>query len=308
MPDLKDALAVALGNDFRGEIRHGEDLGRQSYLGIGGPADHYVAPADALSLKRCLLLAGERKMPVFVLGGGTNVLIPDEGFRGMVISLKHFTMKKMINEQKDSAEIFVEAGVALPGLIGFCGEHGYSGLEGLAGIPGTVGGAIAGNSGAYGQEIKDVARTIVVMFRNGTIRKLETGEFSLGYRRSFVPENPVILSANMLFRRGKPETVKEAIRTTIMKKKAAQPVWERSLGCVFKNPQGEAAWQLIESAGCRGLRVGDIEVSDLHANFFINRGQGRASDYLELMRRVKQAVQDKSGVDLEPEIRIIRND
>lgn len=308
MADLKESFATALGNDFRGELRHGEELGRYSYLGIGGPADLFVIPADAVSLKRCLRFAAERKLPLLVLGGGTNVLVPDEGFRGLVISLRYFNMKKMINEQKDSAELFVEAGVVLQGLIAFCVDRGYAGLEGLAGIPGTVGGAVVGNTGAYGQEIKDVVRMIVVMFRNGTIRKLEKEEFSFGYRSSSIPESPIVLSANMVFRRENPEKLKEAVRSNVEKKKTAQPVGERSLGCAFRNPEGDSAGRLIEAAGCKGLSVGDIEVSTLHANFLINRGHGTASEYLQLLEIVRQRVAEKTGIILEPEIRIVRND
>ena len=145
-----------MGNDYRGEAVFGETLSNHTSLSIGGPADIYVIPSDAVSLKKCLVFANERKIEVVVLAGGTNVIISDRGVRGMVVSLKRFNMIKTLNETNDSAELFVESGVPLQKLVNHCIENGYSGLEGLSGIPGTIGGAIIGNSGSFGQEVKDV--------------------------------------------------------------------------------------------------------------------------------------------------------
>jgi UDP-N-acetylmuramate dehydrogenase len=308
MAELREELDSFLGNDYRGEILFDEMLSRHTYLGIGGPADIYVIPADAISLKKCILFAAGKKLPVVVLGGGTNVLAADQGFRGMVASMKYFNMRKMVNEWQGLAELFVEAGVFLQGLVNFCVEKGYGGIEGLTGIPGTVGGAIMGNTGAHGQEIKDVVHSLVVMNYAGMIKKIERSQISFGYRKSNLPAQSIVLSANMRFKKDNPEALEKKMRQFVMRKKSTQPLSERSAGCVFKNPEGDSAGRLIDSAGCKGMRVGDIEVSEVHANFLINRGEGKASEFLALMKTVRERVAERTGVVLEQEIRIIGNE
>jgi len=305
---LREALISALGNDFRGEVLAGEPLSSHSYLGIGGPADLFVVPSDALSLKQCLAFAAEVGLPLFVLGGGSNVLIPDEGFRGMVVSLSRFSMKKVISEKKDAVELFVEAGVRLGSLISMCAERGYTGLESLSGIPGMVGGAVACNAGAYGQEVGSSVSSLVVLSLAGAIRKVERGQVSFAYRSCSVTEGQIILSAVMSLGKNNAAEVARRAAESLAQKRATQPLGQRSAGCAFKNPPGDYAGRLIEAAGCKGLRVGGIEVSNTHANFLVNSGGGTAADYLELMNTVRERVARLSGIDLETEIRILRNE
>lgn len=305
MHRLRDELISSLGNDYRGEVMYDEPMSTHTYLGIGGPADLFVIPADAISLKRCLGFAAERKMRVLALGGGSNLLISDDGFRGMVVLLRHFNMKKTINEREGSDEIFIESGVSLQGLLGLCAEKGYGGIERLAGIPGTVGGAIAGNAGAFGQEMKDVITSLVIINRNGNIKKVEKQHLSFGYRKLDILDDVIVLSANMTLERTDPELIKRRMKESIDEKKKTQPVFERSAGCAFKNPEGNYAGRLIEAAGCKGMRVGDIEVSTTHANFLVNKGNGTSREYIQLMSIVKEKVAEHSGIVLEPEIRIV---
>lgn len=305
MSGIKEKFHNAMGNDYRGDAMFDEPLSKHTSLAIGGPAAVYVAPADAGSLKRCLLFAKEHSLPIYPLGGGTNVLVSDNGVNGMAISLKYFNMKKIIHDKDDTAEMFVESGVTLQALINFCVKKGYAGIEGLAGIPGMVGGAIIGNSGSYGQEIEDVITSIIVINASGMIRKLEKGEFSFGYRTSFMPEGLIVLGADMIFKKTDTALLRGKIAEYLSVKKSTQPLSERSAGCVFKNPEGGSAGRIIESTGCKGLRVGDIEVSGKHANFFINKGNGSASDFVKLMRTVQERVSEKTGINLQPEIRII---
>lgn len=307
MDDLQAEFKNEMGNDYCGDVMFGEPLLKHTSLAIGGPADMHVIPSEAISLKRCLMFAMSRKMPVHVLGGGSNVIMSDRGFKGVVISLKYFNMIKMVNDRNGSVELFVEVGVPLQRLINFCVENGYAGIEGLSGIPGTVGGAIVGNAGSFGQEMKDVVESLVVSNHSGMIKRLSSGEFSFAYRAALIEKGLIVLSANMIFDKSEPAGLKAKVADYLSKKKSSQPLSERSAGCVYKNPEGAFAGRLIEAAGCKGMRVGDMEVSDVHANYFINTGKGTAADFIELMKKVKAKVEESSGISLEPEVRIIGN-
>jgi len=305
MGDLKDDFMNEMGNDYRGDALFNEALSAHTSLGTGGPADIFVSPADAVSLKKCLLFARARKLPVLVMGGGTNIVVPDEGVRGMVVSLGHFSMIKTVNDTSDRAELFVEAGVPLQRLVNHCVQNGYGGIESLAGIPGTVGGAIRGNSGSFGQEIKDVIESLVVMNASGMIRRVEKGELTFDYRRSSLKEDEIVLSANMIFRREEAENLRRKSSEAMARKKETQPVAERSAGCVFRNPELDSAGRLIEAAGCKGMRVGGMEVSSLHANYIVNRGEGSSADFVKLMQAVRERVRERTGILLVPEVRVV---
>lgn len=307
MSNIQARFKEEMSNDYRGDVMFDEPLSKHVSLAIGGSADIYALPSDAISLKRCLEFARSRELPVTVLGGGSNVIISDRGIRGMVISLKHFTVIKVINDSNSSVELFVEAGVPLQRLVNFCVMNGYAGIEGLSGIPGTVGGAIIGNSGSFGQEIKDVISSLVVSNMNGIIKRLSSGEFSFEYRKILLEKGLIVLSANMIFDKSDATVLKERAVEYISRKKSSQPLSERSAGCVYKNPEGDFAGRLIDKAGCKGMSVGDMEVSDVHANYFINKGNGTAADFVALMKMIQERVEEKSGIHLDPEIRIIGN-
>ncbi|MBI5848696.1 MAG: UDP-N-acetylmuramate dehydrogenase [Nitrospirae bacterium] len=290
---------------YQGEVAFNASMKEHTSLAIGGPADVVVSPADPVSLKNIVMLLGRLKMPFLPLGGGTNILVRDAGIEGVVIKFKVFDRIEIIDETDDHAELFVETGVPLQKLVNFCRGKGYAGIEGLTGIPGMVGGAICGNAGSYGCEMRDLLISVVILRSDGILERVKPEDLGFGYRTSSIPADDIVLSANL--RVGKDDAVAVAARTDgyFMQKKSAQPIGERSAGCVFRNPEGLSAGKLIDEAGCKGMRSGEIEVSSLHANFFVNRGAGRADDYLSLMDKVSVKVMERFHVTLQPEIRIM---
>ncbi len=289
----------------KGDVLFNAPMRDLTNLGIGGPADVVVSPQDPVSMKNVVMLLSRQGVPFLCLGSGTNILVRDSGIEGVVIRLKSFGRVEVLKETDEFAELFVEAGVLLQKLVNLCREKGYSGIEGLTGIPGTVGGALCGNAGSYGCEIKDVLISLVMMRPDGSLERFRTEELGFGYRSSGITAGDIVLSANLRMKRDNAEAV--ALRTDFYfsNKKTTQPIWEKSAGCVFRNPAGMSAGRLIDEAGCKGMRIGDIEVSQMHANFFVNRGEGTAADYLTLMDTVSAKVSDQFGVTLEPEIRVI---
>jgi UDP-N-acetylmuramate dehydrogenase len=212
---------------------------------------------------------------------------------------------EVISEENQQAELFVEAGVPLQRLVSFCKERGYAGMEGLAGIPGTVGGAICGNAGSYGCEIKDVVVSVAIMDAHAQLDRYAAASLGFGYRRSGIRASDVVMSANIRLVRDEAQAVSARTEQWSAEKRKSQPVAERSAGCVFKNPPGESAGRLMDEAGCKGMRSGGVQVSGLHANFFINTGGGTADDYLRLMEEAAAAVNRKFGIVLEPEVRVV---
>lgn len=295
---------------FKGEIKFDQPMSAFTSLKIGGPVDIMVFPEDPISLKNVIIAARKEDIPVFVFGAGTNLLVRDEGVDGIAVSLRSFRSIEFIQNIKEtnikgSVALFVEAGVPLSGLINFTKEKGYSGIEALVGIPGTIGGAVYMNAGSFGTEIKDVIISVALMKMDGKIVILEKDELKFSYRSSNIPNDAIILSANIVLKKNSPENVSACINEFLRKRRYSQPVGESAAGCVFKNPEGDSAGRLIEAAGCKGMRVGDVEVSPVHANYFINLGEATCRDFIELMENVKARVKEYSGITLEPEIKII---
>jgi UDP-N-acetylmuramate dehydrogenase len=247
----------------------------------------------------------ESKEPVLPIGGGTNLLVSDKGIEGAVVSMAAINEIKVIGEDADSATVYVNAGYPLMKLLRFAADKGLAGMEGLAGIPGHLGGAIYGNAGAFGCEIKDVLVNLSVMQPNGNLIDFQRDAINFQYRHADLPEGVFIVGAVIRLGKDDPKAVSKRLDDFMKEKKSAQPIGERSAGCVYKNPKEMFAGKLIDEAGCKGMKVGDIEVSRKHANFFVNRGGGSAADYMKLMAEVSAKVEAASGVVLEPEIRIV---
>jgi UDP-N-acetylmuramate dehydrogenase len=290
---------------FEGDARFMEPMMKHTSLRIGGPADLFVVPRDLSSLKNILVILDKRKIPFLPLGGGTNILARDGGIEGTVISLKFLKKIEIASEDEMNVNIYVEAGTPLQRLVNFSKEKGYSGIEGLAGIPGSVGGAICGNAGAFGYEMKDVLISVSIMNDKGKIKSLKREDIDFGYRRSGISSTELILSAEIMLNKDKKENVSAKIEDFLKRKWDSQPFSEPSAGCVFKNPPGLSAGKLIDEAGCKGMRIGDVEVSSIHANFFINKGGAKASDFIRLIEDVAQRVKERFGVVFELEIRIV---
>lgn len=290
---------------YRGDVEFARPMKNHTSLAIGGPADVLVSPADPVSLKNIVLMSRGKNIPVLPFGGGTNILVSDSGIDGVVINLKSFRMIQVVREQGNDIELFVEAGAHLQMLVNISKEKGYAGIEGLTGIPGTFGGAICGNAGSYGCEIKDVIQSVVIMSSDGKLDRFSAGDLGFRYRSSNIKPTDIVLNANILLHKDDKDAVAGRIQSYLAEKRKTQPISDRSAGCVFKNPEGISAGKLIDEAGCKGMKIGGVEVSSVHANFFVNSGNGTAADYMGLMQEVSLIVERKYGVVLEPEIRVI---
>ena len=303
MHDLKKDIKDILD----GEVRFDEPMSLHTSLKIGGPVEIMVFPDDPVSLRNVLVAAGREGIPAFIFGAGTNLLVEDEGINGIAISLKKFRSIEFTKETNDrNAFLHAGSGVPLAMLVSFAKKNGLSGIEALAGIPGYLGGAVYMNAGSFGTEIKDVIVSVAIMNKHGEILILNRDEIEFSYRGSNLPESAVILGANIILKKESPGEVEQRTGNFLREKKASQPLGDLSAGCVFKNPPGNAAGKLIDDAGCKGMRMGNVEVSPIHANYFINRGSATFRDFIKLMETVKGKVKEFSGIELEPEVKIIR--
>ena len=298
--------------NFRGEIKENEPLGRHTSFGIGGPADLLAHPIDRDDLLALLAAVKARGLRYFVLGGGTNVLVKDGGFRGVVISLRHLETIRIEREYRSVGGAFVvisaEAGAPLARLHLFAAEQGLTGLEFAAGIPGSVGGAVCMNAGTTAGEIGDVIESVTFLSADGKLIVRNREEMGFGYRTANVPEGHLVVEAKVALRHGDKQKIKARVKELQEKRKHSQPGGFPCAGSVFKNPLEESAGRLIEGANLKGKRIGDAQISDKHANFIVNVGKAKAKDVLALMKLIQQTVLDVHGVRLEPEIKIIGED
>lgn len=275
-----------------------EPLKKHTSLKVGGTADYFCAPKNIEEIKKALQFAKENKLAVAILGAGTNVLVLDRGVRGLVLKLAGG-----LNWIKfKGSKVFVGGGVLLPRLIRALAWRGLSNLEFLAGIPGSVGGAAVMNAGAYGREIGKYIREVRVLDKEGREKIIKGKNLKFGYRGSvFLKNKWIIIEAVLKLVRRKGKNIAQKIKECLLKRRENQPLGSPNCGSVFKNPKGDFAGRLIEEAGCKGMRIGDAQVSRKHANFIINLGEAKARDIIKLMARIQKLVK----VQLEPEIRIL---
>ena len=297
-----DALALAVRPHLSSaaKLRREEPLAPKTTLRVGGAARLYAEPATLDDLRLLWRQARERELEVFWLGRGSNLIVPDEGVDGLVVSLAHPVWAEF--EPRADGRVWVGAGLRLKNLCGLAGKAGLAGFEFLEGIPGSVGGALRMNAGAMGGWIFDVVDEVQLMTLDGEIRKLRKSEMHIDYRHCAELHDALALGA--LLRPASAsdvETVRRQIDLHRRKRHESQPR-EPSAGCIFKNPPGHSAGRLIEESGLKGERVGDAEVSAVHANFIVNRGQATGADVLELVRRIRARVRQAKGVELEPEV------
>jgi len=275
-----------------------QPLAAYTTLGIGGKADFIIFPEEKNLLNVMEVIKNEA-VPFYVIGGGSNLLISDKGFKGVIINTK-----KMDNIKLDGFTLTAGTGARLGRVLAFLLKRNLSGMEGLAGIPGSVGGAVYGNAGSFGYEIKDCLDEVEVVNQNMQIIIFKKSELGLHYRNSGLPENSIIKNVKFILKEAKKD-IFSTMKEFLHKKRATQPLKDRSAGCVFKNPDGYSAGFLIDKSGLKGTRVGDIVVSSVHANYFINVGKGRAEDFLKLMDIVKEKVFKSFSIELEPEIKFL---
>jgi UDP-N-acetylmuramate dehydrogenase len=290
--EIRAALA-----DMRGAVRERVALGPLMHLRIGGPADWFLEPYAeedaALAVRACR----ELDVPLRVLGGGSNVVVADEGVRGAVLHLA--SLNRIV---RDGNRITAGAGVTLPSLLRATKEVGLAGLEQLTGIPAMVGGAVAMNAGTRDGETFAHLVSLTLVDPDGTIVVHGRDRFRATYRDGGL-RDAIVLTATFELTPDDPKAIFERFSASLKKRNATQPVSQRSVGCVFRNPPGDAAGRLIEAAGCKTLGVGGIEVSGVHANYFVNDGRGTAAEFVALMGEVRKRVAARFGVELEPEVR-----
>ena len=284
------------------ELRFEEPMAKHTSFRIGGGAEVMAFPKNREELAQILKMSALLDCKCAILGAGTNVLAPDEGLSGLVICLKD-CLDGM--EQLDDTQIRVMAGVTMSRAAVFAANLGLSGLEFAHGIPGTVGGGVYMNAGAYGGEICQVCTQVEVMDRNGNVRVLSGEEMQFSYRHSILEEtDDIVVRADFALTKDDPETIKARMKELIGKRSASQPLDLPSAGSAFKRPVGGYAAALIDQAGLRGFQVGGAAVSSKHCGFAVNLGGAPAADVKELLRQVSEIVFEKSGIRLEPEVRI----
>ena len=292
--DLKTAL---LG--IRGEVTFDAPLAALTSLCIGGPADALVSPEDVHDVCRLVRQAQTVRIPIMVLGG-TNLLVQDGGIRGIVLSLANLAAIEI----EDTRLVFAEAGARMPVLLGFAVHHGLSGLEWAAGIPGTVGGAVVMNAGTKLGEMQDCLDAIQMVDPEGRLVTYAAADVSFAYRSVSLPEG-VVVGAWLRLTPASRETIDSRTKSYLQYRKQSQPLSQPNAGSVFKNPQGTTAGRLIEEAGLKGYRVGDVQVSTKHANFIVNLGQARSADVLQLIETIQLEVSQQTGITLELEWKVV---
>jgi UDP-N-acetylmuramate dehydrogenase len=301
-----DRLARCL--EGLGTLLRSEPMARHTTFGIGGPADLYFKAADAGALARAALAARRAEVPLFVLGSGSNILVGDNGIRGLVIEndARHLTEPQA--GEDGTAVLRGESGASFASTARRLSRAGFWGLEWAVGIPGTLGGAVVYNAGAYGGCLADVLTSIDVLEPDGAMTTIAAAQLSLEYRGSVFTRgllrDRVILGVQFRLRTGDPSEVAAVIAGLDQKRRATQPPG-RNAGSIFKNPPEHPAWWLIDQVGLRGAREGDAEISEKHANFFSNRGHATAAQVRRLMETAKERVHARFGIELHPEVALV---
>lgn len=298
MENLFHALSEAAG----GQIWKNEMMKKHTTFRIGGPADIFVAPETEKGICQVLRICQEMGAPLYLIGNGSNLLVADAGIRGVVMQLfKNFSQVLV-----EGTRITAESGILLSTLSKKAQAAGLAGLEFASGIPGTLGGAAVMNAGAYGGEMKDVIQSVRVLTGEGQILTLAADELEMGYRTSVIAKKGyTVLSAVLQLEQDDPEQILGRMEELKEKRVSKQPLDMPSAGSTFKRPEGYFAGKLIMDAGLRGFTCGGAQVSEKHCGFVVNKGDATAADVRRLIREVQRVVQEKYGVTLEPEIKMV---
>ncbi|HJD47450.1 MAG TPA: UDP-N-acetylmuramate dehydrogenase [Candidatus Mediterraneibacter norfolkensis] len=269
---------------------------------IGGPADFFVTPSEVEEISRITELCREEGIPYYVVGNGSNLLVGDKGYRGVIIQI----FKNMNKISVEGEEIHAQAGALLSKVAAAACEAELEGMEFASGIPGTLGGAVRMNAGAYGGEMKQVLKSSTVLTTEGEIITIPEEEMGMGYRTSIVSKmDYVVLEAVLSLKKGRKEEIRARMDELREKRVEKQPLEYGSAGSTFKRPEGYFAGKLIQDAGLRGFRVGNAQVSEKHCGFVINLGGATAAQVIEVMDEVVRRVEENSGVRLQPEVKRI---
>ena len=301
---MNEETKKKLGAVTNGDIQFEVPMDRHTTFRAGGKAAALCFVVDLSQLQTLLSCLKEQGIPSLILGKGSNLLVRDTGYDGVMIGLKG-DFRRMEKNAHERGVLFAGSGVALHDLLRFCVEEGLSGLEFLVGVPGTVGGAVIMNAGAWSKDVGSVIREIHLLTFDGDVMHKKRAELDFVYRRLAIPPGSVVLSASFIVKEEAPEAVSSRVAEYIKQRKEKQPLEFPSAGSVFKNPLNDYAGRLIEAAGLKGLMVGGAMISEKHANFIVNTGGAKAADILALMEIAREKVAGQSGVDLEPEITVV---
>ncbi|MDO4301048.1 MAG: UDP-N-acetylmuramate dehydrogenase [Clostridia bacterium] len=296
--NIIEDLRVLAGDN---NVIENEPMSKHTTFRIGGKADVFITPDSDKSLFACVEYVKNRNIPYYIIGNGSNLLVRDNGFRGVIIQLyKNFSDIKV----KDNI-ITAKAGALLSSAAKTAMNNSLSGMECLSGIPGTIGGAICMNAGAYGGEMKDIVVETKVI-NNGKFETISNEDSEFGYRKSrIMAENMIVVETVIKLEKGSKEDIQAKMSELLVQRNSKQPVELPSAGSTFKRPEGYFAAKLIDDSGLRGFSVGQAQVSPKHCGFVVNNGGSTAKEVIELMDKVSQKVYEKFGVKLEPEVRII---
>jgi UDP-N-acetylmuramate dehydrogenase len=282
---------------FEGRAAEERRLAPLTTWRIGGPAQLYLEPGDVEELHDTVALLRRSGIPYRILGGGSNLLVADRGVRGAVVSLA-----RLCAVRKAGGVLEAEAGARLLAVVRLAADEGWKGFENLAGIPGRVGGAVFGNAGSRFGAIGDLVVALDLMRPDGALERLVPPPGFFRYRASDVGDR-IVVRAFLAGAAADPRLLRARVRELVRERRRSQPGWVGNAGCVFKNPKGDAAGRLIDTAGCKGLRAGGVHVSAVHANFFENDGTGTEGDVLRLVDLVRDRVRRVHGKELELEVR-----
>lgn len=296
--------------DFLSEVREqmgerikiDEPMKLHTTFQVGGPADYFVSPHSEEEIRILLKNAKDYEIPVFIVGNGSNLLVSDKGYRGMIVQIG----KEYSDVTVEGEIVSAKAGASLAKIARTAYENGLGGFEFAAGIPGTLGGAVSMNAGAYGGEIKDVIIDARVLTKEGEILTIQADELELAYRNSIITKKDyIVLGARFSFEQKDRQEIKARMDELAFARKSKQPLEFPSAGSTFKRPEGYFAGKLIMDAGLRGFQVGGARVSDKHCGFVINAGNATAADIYSLILQVQEKVQRKFNVTLQPEVKML---
>lgn len=276
-----------------------EPLAAHTTLGVGGPARWFFRPDNQAALSTAMLCI-PMDIPLLPLGRGSNMLPPDDGFPGVV-----FDLSALNHIQVFGTSLSAECGVRMSRVSRICADHGLTGLEFMATVPGDIGGGVAMNAGAFGQQISDCLKRIKVVRRDGEVQELPAAQLEMSYRHTLLPHGALVAFAEFELKADSGEAVRERIRQMRTTRGRTQPLELPNCGSVFKNPPGDHAARLIEAAGLKGRRIGGASISAKHANFIVNEGAATSSDVLALIKLAQKGVEKQFGVQLEPEVRVL---
>ncbi len=296
--NIAEDLKIILGKE---NVLENEPMSKHTTFRTGGNADVLVTPSSVDGIKAVLEYVNDKNIPYYIIGNGSNLIVKDRGFRGVIIQL----YKNFSNIETDGCVIKAQAGALLSAVAKTALNNSLKGMECLSGIPGTIGGAVCMNAGAYGGEIKDIV-TEVKVIRNGKIEIIDNVSAEFCYRGSrIMRENMIVLDAVISLEKGDKTEIQSKMKELMEQRNSKQPVELPSAGSTFKRPEGYFAAKLIDDSGLRGFSVGGAQVSTKHCGFVVNTGGATAEDIITLMNRVREIVFEKFGVMLEPEVRII---